>query len=74
MSVKLDILTFQFETMKRSLLLSFYFLLAALGLNAQTAFTYDTRSDSISIEHYNIHTDVRDFTTLVLKVHTQIIF
>lgn len=42
--------------------------------DAQTTFPYDTRSDSISIEHYTIHTDVRDFTTFILKGHTQIIF
>lgn len=53
---------------------SLFCLTITLQLTAQTAFPYDTRSDSISIEHYNIHTDVRDFTTFVLKGHTQIIF
>ncbi len=41
---------------------------------AQTPFPYDTRSDSISIEHYNIHLDMRDFSTFVLKGSTQVIF
>ncbi|MNJ90980.1 Aminopeptidase N [compost metagenome] len=41
---------------------------------SQTAFPYDTRSDSISIEHYSIHLDVRDFNTFVLKGRTQISF
>lgn len=42
--------------------------------DAQTAFPYDTRSDSISVTHYNIHLDVRDFSTFVLKGHTEIQF
>jgi len=41
---------------------------------AQTSFPHDTRSDSISIDHYNVHLDVRDFSTFVLKGHTQIMF
>ena len=41
---------------------------------AQTAFPYDTRSDSISIQHYNVHLDVRDFSTFVLKGRTEILF
>jgi hypothetical protein len=51
-------------------------LLFCIGLfntaNAQTSFPYDTRSDSISIEHYNIHLDLRDFSTFILKGHTEI--
>jgi hypothetical protein len=43
-------------------------------LMAQTSFPYDTRSDSISIKHYNVHLDVRDFSTFILKGHTEIIF
>lgn len=39
---------------------------------AQTSFPYDTRSDSISIEHYNVHLDLRDFSTFILKGHTEI--
>lgn len=41
---------------------------------AQTTFPHDTRSDSISIEHYNVHLDVRDFNTFILKGRTQILF
>ena len=41
---------------------------------AQTAFPYDTRSDSISIVHYNVHLDLQDFSTFILKGHTQVIF
>jgi aminopeptidase N len=41
---------------------------------AQTSFPYDTRSDSISIEHYNVHLDLRDFSTFILKGQTQVIF
>lgn len=41
---------------------------------AQTSFPYDTRSDSISIEHYNINVDLRDFTTFVLHGHTEVQF
>jgi aminopeptidase N len=41
---------------------------------AQTVFPHDTRSDSISIEHYTIHLDTRDFTTFILKGHTEVIF
>ncbi len=51
-------------------------LLFCIGLlfnsSAQTSFPYDTRSDSISIEHYTINLDVRDFSTFVLKGTTQI--
>nr|WP_294858415.1 M1 family aminopeptidase [uncultured Fluviicola sp.] len=52
------------------------FLLFCAGLFntaiAQTSFPYDTRSDSISIEHYNVHLDLRDFSTFILKGHTEI--
>lgn len=41
---------------------------------AQTPFPYDTRSDSISIEHYNIRLDVRDFTMYTLTGRAEIIF
>lgn len=40
--------------------------------NAQTSFPYDTRSDSIAIEHYTINLDVRDFTTFILKGNAEI--
>lgn len=65
--------------MDRSTTHSFWlFLVCCAGLFqtvlAQTAFPYDTRSDSISISHYNIHLDVRDFTTFTLKGRTQIHF
>lgn len=46
----------------------------SLPANAQTSFSYDTRSDSISIVHYAIHLDVRDFNTFVLKGHTRVTF
>lgn len=46
----------------------------SLTTSAQTSFPYDTRSDSISIEHYNIRLDLRDFTTFVLRGETQVIF
>ncbi|MNJ85115.1 Aminopeptidase N [compost metagenome] len=42
--------------------------------NAQTAFPYDTRSDSISIQHYNVQLDLRDFSTFIVKGETEIIF
>lgn len=41
---------------------------------AQTSFPYDTRSDSIAVTHYDIHLDVRDFTTFVLKGHAKVVF
>lgn len=67
------------ETMNRSVALFFVpFLLSVASFfntaSAQTSFPYDTRSDSISIEHYSIHSDLRDFTTFILKGKTQIIF
>lgn len=46
----------------------------AATATAQTPFPYDTRSDSIAIQHYNVHLDVRDFSTFVLKGRTQVIF
>jgi hypothetical protein len=55
---------------------SFCLLILIAGLfntaKAQTSFPYDTRSDSISIEHYNVHLDLRDFSTFILKGHTEI--
>jgi aminopeptidase N len=45
-----------------------------LNTSAQTAFPYDTRSDSIDIRHYDIQLDVRDFTTFVLKGQTYVGF
>lgn len=42
--------------------------------SAQTTFPHDTRYDSISIEHYNVHLDLQDFSTFILKGHTQVIF
>lgn len=64
--------------MDRTILGFLSILICCAGLfntaTAQTAFPYDTRSDSISIEHYNVHLDVRDFSTFVLKGHTEIIF
>ena len=67
------------ETMNHSAaLFSFRLLIFFAGLFntafAQTAFPYDTRSDSISIVHYNVHLDLQDFSTFVLKGHTQVIF
>ncbi|WP_430402518.1 M1 family aminopeptidase [Fluviicola sp.] len=55
---------------------SFRLLILIAGLFntaiAQTSFPYDTRSDSISIEHYNVYLDLRDFSTFILKGHTEI--
>jgi len=42
--------------------------------NAQTVFPHDTRSDSVDIRHYDIHLDLRDFTSFVLKGETRVIF
>lgn len=57
---------------------SFLLLLITAGFcktaSAQTSFPYDTRSDSISISHYNIHLDLRDFSTFILKGRTEIGF
>lgn len=50
-------------------LLSGGFSLRVVG---QNPFPYDTRSDSISIEHYSIHLDVRDFSNFILKGKTEI--
>ncbi len=58
--------------MKLLLLLCSFALIQRVA--AQTNFAHDTRSDSISIEHYNIHLDVRDFTTFILKGNTEISF
>lgn len=55
------------------LLLAFSLLFGNL-CSAQTVFPHDTRSDSIAIEQYTIELDVRDFTTFVLKGHTEVIF
>lgn len=54
----------------------FTLFLAFLAQNspAQTAFPYDTRSDSIAIEHYTIHLDVRDFSTFILRGNTRVVF
>jgi hypothetical protein len=57
---------------------SFLLLILIAGLwntaHAQTPFPYDTRSDSISIKHYNVHLDLRDFSTFVIKGRTEIGF
>src|SRR5687768_13724320 len=69
-----------FYTMKRSNmrvikpLMLFCALCLTFNTNAQTVFPYDTRSDSIAIEHYNVRLDVRDFSTFILKGQTAIIF
>lgn len=65
--------------MKQLIRLNFCLLLASciclsVNSNAQTVFPHDTRSDSISIEHYTIRLDVRDFSTFVLKGQTEVIF
>lgn len=65
--------------MKQLIRLNFCLLLASficlsVTSNAQTIFPHDTRSDSISIEHYTVRLDVRDFTTFVLKGQTEVIF
>lgn len=66
--------------MKRSATILWFrlILLSSTGLFntaiAQTSFPYDTRSDSISIEHYNVQLDLRDFSTFVLKGQTRVTF
>jgi len=41
---------------------------------AQTVFPHDTRSDSVDIKHYNIHLNLTDFSTYVLKGNTEVVF
>jgi aminopeptidase N len=57
-----------------ALLFSAIVCFLTLNTSAQTAFPYDTRSDSIDIRHYDIQLDVRDFTTFVLKGQTYVGF
>ncbi|MES2798832.1 MAG: M1 family aminopeptidase [Bacteroidota bacterium] len=51
----------------RFCLYSFLFFGTSLYSDGQATFIYDTRSDSIAIEHYTIHLDVRDFSSFILK-------
>lgn len=62
------------KRLTQRLLLSVCTCLLIVQASAQTAFPYDTRSDSIDIRHYTIRLDTRDFTTFVLKGETQVIF
>lgn len=60
----------QHTCLKTILLFTFPFL-ASLSASAQGPYPYDTRSDSISITQYTIDLDLRDFTTFVVKGHTE---
>jgi aminopeptidase N len=41
---------------------------------SQVVFPHDTRSDSIDIKHYDLHLDIRDFTTYILKGNADVSF